>query len=71
MDQQGGLLMGAVVNQAPEIIFGNYYGSAICRLFNKLTLIILLPLTVGEFDEFGNAKDIKEHFELYIFIRTL
>ena len=25
-----------------------------------------LPLTVGEFDEFGNAKDNKEHFD-YIF----
>ena len=25
-----------------------------------------LPLTVGEFDEFGNAKDIEEHFK-YIF----
>ena len=25
-----------------------------------------LPLTVGEFDEFGNAKDKKEHFD-YIF----
>ena len=25
-----------------------------------------LPLTVGEFDEFGNAKENKEHFD-YIF----
>ena len=25
-----------------------------------------LPLTIGEFDEFENAKDIKEHFD-YIF----
>ena len=25
-----------------------------------------LPLTVGEFDEFGNAKDNKEHFD-YIY----
>ena len=25
-----------------------------------------LPLTVGEFDEFGNAKDNEEHFK-YIF----
>ena len=25
-----------------------------------------LPLTIGEFDEFGNAKDNKEHFE-YIY----
>ena len=26
----GGLLMGAVVNQSPELISWNYYGSTVC-----------------------------------------
>ena len=30
-----------------------------------------LPLTVGEFDEFGNAKDNEEHFELYFLLCTI
>ena len=61
----GGLLMGAVVNQAPELFLGiimavPFVDSLTTNLDNSL------PLTVGEFDEFGNAKDNKEHFD-YIF----
>jgi oligopeptidase B len=61
----GGLLMGAVVNQAPELFLGIIMA---VPFVDSLTTNLdhSLPLTVGEFDEFGNAKDNKEHFE-YIF----
>ena len=61
----GGLLMGAVVNQAPELFLGIIMA---VPFVDSLTTNLdhSLPLTVGEFDEFGNAKDIKEHFD-YIF----
>ena len=61
----GGLLMGAVVNQAPELFLGIIMS---VPFVDSLTTNLdhSLPLTVGEFDEFGNAKENKEHFE-YIF----
>ena len=61
----GGLLMGAVVNQAPEIFLGIVMA---VPFVDSLTTNLdhSLPLTVGEFDEFGNAKDNKEHFD-YIY----
>ena len=61
----GGLLMGAVVNQSPELFLGVIMA---VPFVDSLTTNLdhSLPLTVGEFDEFGNAKDNKEHFE-YIF----
>ena len=61
----GGLLMGAVVNQAPELFLGIIMA---VPFVDSLTTNLdhSLPLTVGEFDEFGNAKDNKEHFE-YIY----
>ena len=61
----GGLLMGAVVNQSPEIFLGIIMA---VPFVDSLTTNLdhSLPLTVGEFDEFGNAKDNKEHFD-YIF----
>jgi oligopeptidase B len=61
----GGLLMGAVVNEAPEIFLGIIMA---VPFVDSLTTNLdhSLPLTVGEFDEFGNAKDNKKHFE-YIF----
>jgi oligopeptidase B len=61
----GGLLMGAVVNQAPELFLGIIMA---VPFVDSLTTNLdhSLPLTVGEFDEFGNAKDNKEHFD-YIF----
>ncbi len=61
----GGLLMGAVVNQSPELFLGIIMA---VPFVDSLTTNLdhSLPLTVGEFDEFGNAKEIKEHFD-YIF----
>ena len=61
----GGLLMGAVVNKAPELFLGIIMA---VPFVDSLTTNLdhSLPLTVGEFDEFGNAKDNKEHFD-YIF----
>jgi oligopeptidase B len=61
----GGLLMGAVVNQAPELFLGIIMA---VPFVDSLTTNLdhSLPLTVGEFDEFGNAKENKGHFE-YIF----
>ncbi len=61
----GGLLMGAVVNQAPELFLGVIMA---VPFVDSLTTNLdhSLPLTVGEFDEFGNAKENKEHFN-YIF----
>ncbi|MDB9936860.1 S9 family peptidase [Candidatus Pelagibacter sp.] len=61
----GGLLMGAVVNQAPELFLGIVMA---VPFVDSLTTNLdhSLPLTVGEFDEFGNAKDKKNHFD-YIY----
>ena len=61
----GGLLMGAVVNKVPELFLGMIMA---VPFVDSLTTNLdhSLPLTVGEFDEFGNAKDNKEHFE-YIY----
>ena len=61
----GGLLMGAVVNQEPNLFLGIIMA---VPFVDSLTTNLdhSLPLTVGEFDEFGNAKDIKQHFD-YIF----
>ena len=61
----GGLLMGAVVNQSPELFLGIIMA---VPFVDSLTTNLdhSLPLTIGEFDEFGNAKDNKEHFD-YIF----
>ena len=61
----GGLLMGAVVNMNPELFLGIIMA---VPFVDSLTTNLdhSLPLTVGEFDEFGNAKDNKDHFD-YIF----
>jgi len=61
----GGLLMGAVVNQAPKLFLGIIMA---VPFVDSLTTNLdhSLPLTVGEFEEFGNAKENKEHFE-YIY----
>ena len=61
----GGLLMGVVVNQRPELFLGIIMA---VPFVDSLTTNLdhSLPLTVGEFDEFGNAKDNKMHFD-YIF----
>ena len=61
----GGLLMGAVVNQSPDLFLGVVMA---VPFVDSLTTNLdhSLPLTVGEFDEFGNAKDNKDHFD-YIY----
>ena len=61
----GGLLMGTVVNWKPDIFLGIIMA---VPFVDSLTTNLdhSLPLTVGEFDEFGNAKDSKEHFD-YIY----
>ena len=61
----GGLLMGAVVNEAPDLFCGVVMA---VPFVDSLTTNLdhSLPLTVGEFDEFGNAKENKDHFE-YIY----
>ena len=61
----GGLLMGAVVNQSPELFLGIVMA---VPFVDSLTTNLdhSLPLTVGAFDEFGNAKDKKDHFD-YIY----
>ncbi len=61
----GGLLMGAVVNEKPDLFLGMIMA---VPFVDSLTTNLdhSLPLTVGEFDEFGNAKDNKEHFD-YIY----
>jgi len=61
----GGLLMGAVVNQAPELFLGIIMA---VPFVDSLTTNLdhSLPLTIGEFKEFGNAKKYKKHFN-YIF----
>ena len=61
----GGLLMGAVVNEVPELFLGVIMA---VPFVDSLTTNLdhSLPLTVGEFDEFGNAKENQEHFD-YIY----
>ena len=61
----GGLLMGAVVNKNPKLFKGIIMA---VPFVDSLTTNLdhSLPLTVGEFDEFGNAKENKEHFD-YIY----
>ena len=61
----GGLVMGVVVNQAPELFLGIIMA---VPFVDSLTTNLdhSLPLTVGEFDEFGNAKENKDHFD-YIY----
>ena len=61
----GGLLMGVVTNERPEIFLGVIMA---VPFVDSLTTNLdhSLPLTIGEFDEFGNAKLNKDHFE-YIY----
>ena len=58
----GGLLMGAVVNKAPELFLGMIMA---VPFVDSLTTNLdhSLPLTAGEFNEFGNAKENIEHFK--------
>ena len=57
--------MGVAVNESPELFCAVVMA---VPFVDSLTTNLdhSLPLTVGEFDEFGNAKDNKEHFK-YIY----
>jgi len=58
----GGLLMGAVVNEAPELFLGMIMAVPFVDCLTT-NLDHSLPLTAGEFNEFGNAKENIEHFK--------
>jgi oligopeptidase B len=52
----GGLLMGAVINEAPEL----YHGIVAAVPFVDVITTMLddsIPLTTGEYDEWGNPND--------------
>ena len=57
----GGLLMGAVANEAPDLFLGMIMAVPFVDCLTT-NLDHSLPLTAGEFNEFGNAKENKEHF---------
>lgn len=57
----GGLLMGAVMNQRPELYNGIVAGVPFVDVVTTM-LDESIPLTTGEFDEWGNPKN-KEYYE--------
>ena len=60
----GGLLMGAIINQAPEL----YTGIAAHVPFVDVVTTMLdesIPLTTGEYDEWGNPNN-KEYYDYSI-----
>jgi oligopeptidase B len=57
----GGLLMGAVLNMRPELFHAAILRVPFVDLINTM-LDESLPLTVGEFEEWGNPK-IREDYE--------
>jgi oligopeptidase B len=56
----GGLLMGAVINMEPELFNGVIAGVPFVDVINTMW-DESIPLTTGEFDEWGNPK-IKEYY---------
>ena len=58
----GGLLMGAVANQAPDLFAGIVAG---VPFVDNLTTMLdaTLPLTIGEYDEWGNPEADAEVFD--------
>jgi len=57
----GGLLMGAVMNMEPELFNGIIAGVPFVDVINTMW-DESIPLTTGEFDEWGNPKD-KEYYD--------
>jgi oligopeptidase B len=57
----GGLLIGAVLNLAPAVAHGALLRVPFVDVINTM-LDESLPLTVGEFEEWGNPK-LREHYE--------
>jgi oligopeptidase B len=57
----GGLLIGAVLNMRPELVRAAVLRVPFVDVINTM-LDESLPLTVGEFEEWGNPK-IREHYE--------
>ena len=57
----GGLLMGAVMNMEPELFNGIIAGVPFVDVINTMW-DETIPLTTGEFDEWGNPKD-KEYYD--------
>ncbi len=57
----GGLLMGAVVNMAPELYNGVIAGVPFVDVITTM-LDHEIPLTASEYDEWGNPKD-KEYYD--------
>lgn len=57
----GGLLMGAVINMAPDLFNGVIAAVPFVDVINTM-LDETIPLTTGEFDEWGNPKD-KAYFD--------
>jgi oligopeptidase B len=57
----GGLLMGAVINMRPDLVRAAVLRVPFVDVINTM-LDESLPLTVGEFEEWGNPK-IREHYE--------
>lgn len=60
----GGLLMGAVVNMRPDLWNGIVAQVPFVDVINTM-LDETIPLTTGEFDEWGNPKD-KEYYDYII-----
>jgi oligopeptidase B len=60
----GGLLMGAVLNMRPDLFHAALVGMPFVDVINTM-LDESLPLTVGEFEEWGNPKE-KAAFEYMV-----
>ena len=66
----GGLLMGAVANQAPELFGGILAGVPFVDILTTM-LDATLPLTVTEYDEWGNPEARPGDLRLHRVLRAL